>query len=598
MQKVFTKFRDPVQSFPLREAMLGPLKPGRYNGFRDMQEVAGLNINLAHSDSVKKTLINGDYIEFGAIISPNGSIIHEDSMIPLTIVSNSANTNQRVDYVICEHEYLEIVGGQPATYLVIQGPNDGTEPVVPNPYKQVLIGKIKINPLGYQFSDLTWEPTDTPLNGDMDSDQLYHYLENLVESSLPDATETIKGKIRIATIAEVIARTSNSVALTPANILNMNVSENLKGITKVSTDLEVKTATDNTSIITPLKLRKFTGLRDYVEISDSTPLNLTDDHDGQVLVITSTGVSAFEITVSLNLRAGFNCLILNPNRIVRLIKPNGVTLYTKPSMAYETKTVGSWLWLQGMMQNTYTIMGDLKESISATLIAVNRTPRDSSSWNLEYIFVTQGANLGSSINLEWALNQSDMVNKTGSYTPTVFNTTGSPKTITIYNNLIQTLFRVTLIQNGIEYHSNVISSTEIADPLNLDVVINDFDFPVPITVGNNWNYLANSKAINGDRLYSNLTQDGSIDVINVKFTDYNVGSVDARQYITIGGSNMVIGSNYNPDNGIVVWGNKPDQSIPAGNRVIGFKYILTLKNNATNTNSVTPEMTCTVQVTQ
>ena len=48
-QKIFTKYRDKVESFPLGEENIGILKPGRYTGF-DLLSFSGTLIIDNHCD--------------------------------------------------------------------------------------------------------------------------------------------------------------------------------------------------------------------------------------------------------------------------------------------------------------------------------------------------------------------------------------------------------------------------------------------------------------------------------------------------------------------------------------------------------------------
>ena len=209
MQRVFTTYRANVESLPLGEMNLGFLKPGRYNGFRTLEAVSGLNLAIGHisSQSINKP-IEGNYSPFGAIVTANGSIVHESEPIEVLIDTNFGNLNVRYDLLICEHEYVTVVGGQPAVYLVIKGDNLGNTPVVPNPIKQVIVGTFKLEPNAYSIgSGITFQPKVSPLLGDMTEAEL---LAKIAMSST-----TTNGVIKLATLTESDEGMENSKAMTP-----------------------------------------------------------------------------------------------------------------------------------------------------------------------------------------------------------------------------------------------------------------------------------------------------------------------------------------------------------------------------------------------
>jgi hypothetical protein len=144
MQKVFTSWRAATESFPLGEQQVGLLKPGRYSGYDLLtSNGGGLGVYINHSTRVLKTKTDNTFAPtFGAIMMPTGIIIHDDSELSFVLASNFGNSNERIDYLICENIYQEVEGGTPGIYSIIQGPNNGNEPNLTNPEKQVLIGKI------------------------------------------------------------------------------------------------------------------------------------------------------------------------------------------------------------------------------------------------------------------------------------------------------------------------------------------------------------------------------------------------------------------------------------------------------------------------
>ena len=69
------------------------------------------------------------------------------------------------------------------------------------------------------------------------------------------ASETVKGIVELATIAEVIAGSDTVRAVTPAGLQSKVASETVKGIVELATDAEATAGTSDLTVLTPLKLR-------------------------------------------------------------------------------------------------------------------------------------------------------------------------------------------------------------------------------------------------------------------------------------------------------------------------------------------------------
>lgn len=276
MQKVFVTYRENVESRPIGELHVGFLKPGRYNGFRKLTTVSGLTLSIGHDDpqTIKKN--SGPYETFGAIVTTNGSIVHESEAIEVTLDTNVGNAETRFDILICEHVYATIVGGQPATYSVIKGPYDGTVPVLPNPEKQVIVGTFKLTPGAYNVgTGISYKPQQAKLPGDLTYEELF---SNLV---LPLATELQRG----------IARTS--------------------------TQAEAAAGTNTETYITPFQLRKYGSVSDTVYISATDAYNM-QDLNGKTAVFTGPG----EMTIIIPENAGVDDFDLPANFKTRIVALN------------------------------------------------------------------------------------------------------------------------------------------------------------------------------------------------------------------------------------------------------------------------------------
>jgi hypothetical protein len=72
---------------------------------------------------------------------------------------------------------------------------------------------------------------------------------------LPDASESAKGIVELATSAETITGTDTERAVTPAGLQSKAASTTAKGIVELATSAETITGTDNTRAVTPAGLQ-------------------------------------------------------------------------------------------------------------------------------------------------------------------------------------------------------------------------------------------------------------------------------------------------------------------------------------------------------
>jgi hypothetical protein len=256
-QKIFTTFRAAVESFPLGEQNVGLFKPGRYSGFDTMDQSlsGGLSIEISHSGAINKTQSDGNQApSYGSILMPTGIIIHDDETLNFNIQSNAGNLNPRIDWLICENEYQAVEGGTPAFYSIIQGPGDGTPPVIPDPTKQILLGTITIEPGSSSYTGLTYTPSLANLPGDLTYEQLTNIINNVVV--FPDATNTLKGIAMLATFAELEAGVITNKIVTPFILGQLIANETRKGLSRKASNADINTGTDNDSFVTPLYLKQ------------------------------------------------------------------------------------------------------------------------------------------------------------------------------------------------------------------------------------------------------------------------------------------------------------------------------------------------------
>lgn len=186
-QRRFHNYQDAVESSRLQERFAQMFPPGRYGGFNTFNPSAGtLNFGIQHTTNpAKKTVVNPGspsiISDLGLLVTNQGTFIEEDAEITgLSVASNAANAFTRYDILYVEHEHVNVVGGQAATYGVVTGTAGWTLPALPDPTLQTAIGIIQIHaneatldnafysPLGVPSvgaeEDLVWEDLSPYLN--------------------------------------------------------------------------------------------------------------------------------------------------------------------------------------------------------------------------------------------------------------------------------------------------------------------------------------------------------------------------------------------------------------------------------------------------
>lgn len=157
-QRVFFSWKDDDATFDINRRTLGIIEKGLYKGFdADLSTVSG-NLRLIH------TLNSGDEVDilqnvvapFGLIVTRQGAIIRDDTIISLPISPNLTLGFDRIDTIFVEHEYTPIVGGTAASYGVIEGTVSGVAPALVYPKKQVVLGYVNVID-GFSGSDLWGE---------------------------------------------------------------------------------------------------------------------------------------------------------------------------------------------------------------------------------------------------------------------------------------------------------------------------------------------------------------------------------------------------------------------------------------------------------
>lgn len=156
----FHNYKRPVDSFDENRRVLGIIEPGLYRGFDVFTPGVGLAFELSHgakgitqtnSDNTTQTVAKG------VLVTRHGGVVQEDAALALNLTTNTANTEDRYDLIVFEHQWLASVGGQAGVYSIIQGPNaDPSIPALTNPKIQIALGHIKIPAGSILASECTW----------------------------------------------------------------------------------------------------------------------------------------------------------------------------------------------------------------------------------------------------------------------------------------------------------------------------------------------------------------------------------------------------------------------------------------------------------
>lgn len=372
---VFTTFKAPVDSKPLGEMHVGLLKPGRYSGFDVLTENIGLDVRISHSDLVKKSSISVDsvitQINFGAVLTPNGSTVHNETDpaepgLNFLLDDNLANANERFDLLVIEHEYIQVIGGVPPSYYIIPGDNEGNMPDLTNPEKQVALGYFTIAPNGFNFSHVTWTPAQIPLPGSMTPAQLVQYIEELI--AIGYCTVDEPGIIQLASVPEVLARINTNKAITPASSLSLTPTLILPGLVRNPTEEEVKTnllvAGTFQAYISPDLMRKYARLRDPIYYKDnSAPLSA--DWNGKVIILNGDGGATplVTFTIPAGLPKNYFVEFISDTQRFKFVTASGITLTVPELREKECRSLGSRATLECVSETNatkFTLNGDLK----------------------------------------------------------------------------------------------------------------------------------------------------------------------------------------------------------------------------------------------
>ena len=167
----YHNYNRPLVSFDETRRTIGLAIPGVYCGWDRVSLIAANNVTIAHDlTGVFATEQDNSTQDgpMGLCITNHGAEIYETAPVVLNVSYNAGNSFIRVDWVVMSHNYLGTIGGTPASYSVVQGPNGANfaEPsALPNPATQTLIGKIYIPASAANLTNIAYIKSQSPKLG-------------------------------------------------------------------------------------------------------------------------------------------------------------------------------------------------------------------------------------------------------------------------------------------------------------------------------------------------------------------------------------------------------------------------------------------------
>jgi len=335
-QSRFWNFQDDDLTFRLDQWRLGIIDAGLYRGF-DPVLSGTMNMQLNHvTTGYRKTEKDGTLTpELGIVITKQGVVINEDAGVSIDFAPTTSQP--RIDYVVVEHDYIDVQGGTEAVYRVIQGPDGGALPTLDKPNLQVIIGTLTL-PAGVTSllaPGVVYSRTQSPeyggsqgryvdrFNGIIDTDldangntvkniktpvqdgdaatkKYVDDREQAVIDSIQRATTTIVGITELATANETIAGTDDTRAITPAGLSARIATTSNAGIVELATVAETIAGISANLSITPAALVSFLNNGNYVQ--DGNYVH-TDNNFTQLLLDKLNGI---QDQAEVNVQADWN----------------------------------------------------------------------------------------------------------------------------------------------------------------------------------------------------------------------------------------------------------------------------------------------------
>lgn len=123
---------------------------------------------------------------------------------------------------------------------------------------------------------------------------------DLINGSIPDATETVKGKAELATQAETNAGADDTRIVTPLKLAGRTASTSQTGLVELATNAETTTGTDTTRAVVPAGLKAATDLLTIQDVAANAVVRdgKTPRFAGQLLPQLDTGVLYYATSTS------------------------------------------------------------------------------------------------------------------------------------------------------------------------------------------------------------------------------------------------------------------------------------------------------------
>ena len=384
MKKVFFNFQDPINSYPLNERGLGLMKPGRYKGYtKALKESSGVykitheplvqpqisqntlsnftkrNLNLEGKVTSDKAVV----INYGACIMPTGVVLHDSDEIRVNITQNNLN-GLRYDLLVVSHEYLNIAGGQAPSYEIVVGITANELPSVPSLDKKICLGIFEVPSGDISTVNVKYEPMVAPMIGDL-------FLQNIIDLSisgvtLPEASTTKKGIVKLTTVEEAGTQGNNTTALTPEGFYNNKASINKSGITQLANEDSYKTkpvgaALDSTVTIGALH-DNLPKMNNVVERLTSATYTLKPTDNGKIFVGSMGTNSTTVVTVPSGLPSQFHVGFMFGSSNVS-VQSQGSSIIKKVNSEMRLVEIGSAMLLNSTgTTDQYILTGDLFDS--------------------------------------------------------------------------------------------------------------------------------------------------------------------------------------------------------------------------------------------
>jgi len=218
MQNRTFNYKEDDSTFLLNNKFAGIIPAGIYAGF-DVEEFSGMTLNLIQDNGIIKLDINRNESVVGVAVSKQGVVITENSDISITLTNGAVGN--RWDLIVMNHKFIDTVGGEAATYTVIEGVPNSKVPTIPTVTSntQVILYTVYIPSGAVDLTNVIFQKSDVPLLGNNTNIALI--LNSLVGDKI---VETDTETARLVSVDKgtaynknfLVAGNGNGAAVTPS----------------------------------------------------------------------------------------------------------------------------------------------------------------------------------------------------------------------------------------------------------------------------------------------------------------------------------------------------------------------------------------------